>query len=229
MRPLFLVLSLSALGVGSYVGLTRGLAPSLPEAGHATVVEESRDAIVVTAARPAPAPPPSTSGVRTSVATETYPVRGVTADEILRSLADQGPRSDGGVFFGLTSATIGLRFRPVPVEGGCLLRDVEIDLALTITLPEWMPPAQPDHVLARDWGRFHRALAGHEDRHREIAVSGAERMIRTLDGLRRESCHMVESEAQRRVQRLEIEIEASQRRYDSETGHGRTEGAVWPL
>lgn len=228
MRLLLFAISLSALGVGSYVGLTSGWAPRPAEADDVTVVEETTGVTVISPTSAAPAPRPSTSGVRTSVARETYPVRGATADEILRSMAAQAPRTNGDVFFGLTSAEIGLRFRPVPIEGGCILNDVEIDLALTIMLPEWTSPAQADHTLSRDWGRFRRALAGHEDQHREIAVSGAERMVRTLDGLRRESCELVQEEAQQRVQRLEIEIEASQRRYDSETGHGRTEGAVWP-
>lgn len=230
MRPLFLVLGLSVLGVGSYAGLTSGFVPRMAEAGvdETSVVEETRHGVVSVSGPAPPTPPASTTGVRTSVATTTYPVLGATADEILTSMADRGPRSEGGVFFGLTSAELGLRFRPVPVDGGCLLRDVELDLALTITLPEWTSPVSPDPALTRDWNRFHRALAGHEDRHREIAENGAERMVRSLAGLRRESCKIVQDEAQRRVQRLEVEIEESQRGYDSRTDHGRTEGAVWP-
>ena len=230
MRPLLFALSLSALGIGSYVGLTSGWAPG-STSGEATVVGERSGVVSVSgtaSGEPAPVPPPSTSGVRTTLATETYAVQGTTEDGLLSSMAAQAPRPDGEVFFGLTTAEIGLRFRPTPVSGGCLLRDVEIDLALTVTLPEWVPPAQSDPALVRDWGRFRRALAGHEGRHREIAEDGAERMLRALDGLRRQSCEVANDEAQRRLERLEIEVEAAQRRYDSETGHGRTEGAVWP-
>ncbi len=227
-RPLLFVLSLSALSIGSYVGLTQVWAPE-PSTSETTVVETSG---VTSVARSAGGPPvptrASTSGVRTSLATKTYAVQGSTADELLSSMADQAPRPDGEVFFGLTEAEIGLRFRPTPVPGGCLLRDVEIDLTLTVTLPEWTPAPPSDRALARDWGRFRRALASHEDRHTEIAEGGAQRMLRAIDGLRRQSCEVVSDEAQRRLERLEIEVEATQRRYDSETGHGRTEGAVWP-
>ena len=229
MRPLLFALGLSALGIGSYVGLTQVWAPA-PSTGETTVVETPGVTSVASPAGGAtvPTPPASTSGVRTSVATETYAVQGSTADELLSSMASRAPRTDGEVFFGLTEAEIGLRFRPTPVAGGCLLRDVEIDLALTVTLPEWTPAPPSDAALVRDWGRFRRALASHEDRHAEIAESGAQRMLRAIDGLRRQSCEVASNEAQRRLERLEIEVEAAQRRYDSETGHGRTEGAVWP-
>ena len=31
------------------------------------------------------------------------------------------------------------------------------------------------------------------------------------------------------AERVRIETDAAHRRYDDETGHGRTQGAVWPL
>ncbi len=228
MRPLFLILSLSVLGAGSYLGLASEQAPSAAEAGVAEA-GGAADAPGAAVLASAPAARPSTSGVRTSVATQTYPVGGATDDEILTSLIAQGPRPDGEVYFGLTAAEISLRYRTVPTAAGCVLADVEVDLTLTVTLPEWTPLAQTPPELSRNWGRFSRALVRHEGRHGEIAERGAEQIVRTLDGLRRVTCDMVQAEAQQRLQRLEAEIEASQHRYDAETGHGRTEGAVWPL
>ena len=229
MRPLALVLCLSALSAGSYWALTHAWAPS-------AATQDDRDDWLLAAPEaragggapaPPPAPPPRPV-VQTRVATETYAVEGRTADQVLASMASGALRTEEGAYFGLTTSELSLRYRRTPAAGGCVLTDVEVDLALTITLPEWTAASGAEPGLARAWGRFRRALAGHEGRHRRIAEAGADEIARALGGLRRETCAATEAEARRRLQRAEIEITAAQRRYDAETDHGRTEGAVWP-
>lgn len=223
MRLLVFALCLSALGAGSYAVLTRGWISTEPTRAKPADTDRQRGALP-------PGPLAPTLGerptVRTRVVAETYDVTGDTAGEVLASLLAGGPQSGGDVFFGRTVAQISLRYDAVPVDAGCVLTDVGVDLTLTITLPSWTPP--PDPQLARDWGRFRRALADHENGHREIAEAGAQRLGRALSGLRRDSCPATEAEAQRRVRQIESGVSAAQRRYDAETGHGRTEGAVWP-
>ena len=238
MRPLALAASISVLALGSFWVLTRGpLAPPPSDVvaadGTVVVVERSEAPVSV---RPKSLPPPTAPRprerapvVRTELTAQSYAVGGGTADEVLRSLLDNGPRTDGDVFFGLTEAAIDLRYDAVAARVGCEVRDVEVVLGLTITLPEWMPPPGTDPELARDWGRFRRALAAHEDRHRQIAVDGAGALYKAVAGLHRTTCEQANEEARRRLERLEIEIAAAHRRFDVETGHGRTEGAVWPL
>ena len=249
MRLLLFAVCLSTLGAGSYAALTHewrptdaaepsateplpGPSPAGPASGALAPPSGSPrlPATASAASRRAPAPPPAPTGrpaVRTRVTTETYAVDGQTRDEVLASMLAAGPRADGDVFFGLTVAEIGLRYEATADAAGCALTDVEVDLALTITLPDWAPRAPADPPLARDWGRFRRALAAHEDRHREIAETGAASIAQALGGLRRASCPATEAEARRRLTRLEGAVAAAQHRYDAETDHGRTEGAVW--
>lgn len=245
MRLLLFALCLSALGVGSYAVLTRAPAALRPERAPEPAAppvaappgDVRQPARVVQTAKPPPAPRslPSPAArarsrpvVRTRVVSESYPVEGATAAEVLSSMTARGPRSDGETFFGLTVAEIGLRYHTAALAGGCALTDVEVDLSLTVTLPDWAPGPSADPALVGSWGRFRRALAAHEGRHREIAEAGAQSMAGALGGLRRDSCPAVEAEAHRRLTRLEGDLAAAQRRYDAETDHGRTEGAVWP-
>ena len=227
MRLLVFALCLSALGAGSYAALTRGWASDAAEPARTEPADAHRQP---DAPRPEPLAP-ATRGrpaVRTRVTVETYNVTGDTAGDVLVSMLAGGPQPGDDVFFGLTTAETHLRYDTTPVAGGCVLADVSVDLTLTIMLPAWSPTSPPDAQLVRDWGGFRRALADHEDRHRQIAEAGAQRLARALAGLRRDSCPATKAEARRRVQRIEADVSAAQRQYDAETGHGRTEGAVWP-
>ena len=233
MRLVLLALCLSALSAGSYAALTHGLAPVRSAGNPPAPADHDRQSRATTldASPPQPSQSPAPSrvpSVRTRVTSETYTVRGETAAEVLASMVAGSPQSDGGAFFGRTVAEIGLRYDTRAGLGGCVLVDVEVDVALTTTLPDWTPAASTELQLARDWWQFRRALAGHEGRHRQIAETGADAIARALGGLRRDACAAVEAEAQRRLVRLERDLHQAQHRYDIETGHGRTEGAVWP-
>ncbi len=229
MRLLVFALCLSALGAGSYALLTRSGATGAAEfAGAAAPAGADRQPDAQASPEPLAPALRERPAVRTRLVVEAYEVAGDTAGEVLASLLAGGPHSGGDVFFGRTVAGVRLRYDPTPVAGGCVLADVGVDLALTITLPTWTPTSPPDARLVRDWGRFRRALSEHEDGHREIAEAGAQTLGRALAGLRRDSCPATRAEARRRVRRVESDVSAAQHRYDARTGHGRTEGAVWP-
>lgn len=228
MRPAFAILVLLTLGLGSYTALTRsalgerwaGIGATLPDAGA-----DSASGPVVQTIDAAP------GGAGPVVATSrvsAYPVTGETASEIFESLVAGGPLDGDRRFFGMTEADMGLQYRTAPTDGSCALVDVRVTLDVVTTLPEWTPPRGVPAALRRDWARFFRALQRHEAEHEALAVRGVEKASEAVRGLRGPSCAAVEAEARRRLQRIEIEIEASHRRYDEQTGHGRTEGAVWP-
>ncbi len=223
MRLLLLAVSLSTLAASSVWALTQGpLAP----ADAAFTSRISVGAGDGAAARPAVA---ERSPVRERLTYETYAVTGETAEAVLRSLVDLGPRDGGDVFFGLTQTELDVRYEPTGVSGGCRIESVEVDLNVVVTLPEWEPEGAVDSALRHDWSRFRRSLSQHELRHREIARSGAEAAAAEVAGFYRSLCPAAIAEARERLDRLGVEINGAHRRYDDETGHGKTEGAVWPI
>lgn len=221
MRLLVAVAALSLAGAGAYAALTRTpalvelAAPAAEPVAGAPVAP--RDPLLATE-------PP----VQTTLRRRTYTVGGGQAQEVLDELMTEGPTVRGEAFFGLTKAEMDIRYLPADVGGACELRDVRVRLFLTVTLPQWEAPPGVSPALARDWRTFQRALEQHEREHQRIAEDGADALYRALAGLRRGSCAEAEADGRRRVNRIQIEIEASHRRFDDETGHGRTEGAVWP-
>ena len=223
MRPFVFSALFFALGAVAYAAFTgrpsaAGPVETLAPGGVVMRVSDARRASL-------PARPP----VQTRVGTVTYPVEGATETALLRSLLARGPRTDGGVFFGLTTAETDLHYRTVPSAAGCALADVAVDLEVTVTLPDWEPPPDAPPALRRDWGRFLDALRRHEDGHRRIAVEGAEVLHAAVAGLRRPTCEAATADGRRRVARFQVEAAAAHRRFDDETGHGRTQGAVWPV
>ena len=133
------------------------------------------------------------------------------------------------IFFGLTQTELDVNYDPTEISGGCVIKDTEVDLEVVITLPEWLPATDIAPTLQSDWRRFRRALEAHEDQHRAIAVEGAERAFDAVAELYRPTCEQAVNEARRRLEVLGVEIRAQHRRFDDETGHGKSEGAVWPL
>ena len=169
------------------------------------------------------------SPVYTILDVTTYPVQGRTADEVLASLRTYGPKSDGADFFGLTETQMAYRYWKTMGEDGCRLEQIRVDLHVAITLPTWESEESAPQALAREWAQFERSLRRHEDGHREIAEWGAREVYHALKSLRTPSCEGIDAAAQITAQRLRDRSERRQRSYDHQTGHGRTQEAVWPL
>lgn len=167
--------------------------------------------------------------VQTQRSTETYPVAGETAEALLQSLLASGPKTEGGAYFGLTTAETDVRYHTVRSARGCRIDGVEVDLRVAITLPAWDPPPNADDTLRRDWARFLHALRRHEDEHGAIAERSATALHRAVSEIRRPTCEDAVAAGRQLVGRLQIEAEAAHRRFDEATGHGRTQGAAWPL
>lgn len=168
------------------------------------------------------------SPVYTIIDVNTYPVSGTTQDALLASLRRHGPKSHGHDFFGLTETQMAYRYWKEMGEDGCRLEQIRVDLNVVITLPRWDAPRQAPYDLRRDWTRFDQSLRRHEDGHREIAEWGAKEIYHALRNLRTPTCETIDAAAQRTAQALREIGERRQATYDRQTGHGRTQNAVWP-
>lgn len=167
--------------------------------------------------------------VSTTVRQAPYAVAGGTAESILASMAQAAPQAEDETFFGLTTTALSFRYRRDQQPDRCTLRDIRVDLSVSVALPQWTRPADAPYDLARDWARFDAALRRHEDRHRVLAEDGAKALRVALDRLAAPTCAEADLSARHIADRIGIETEASHRRYDDDTGHGATQGASWPL
>jgi len=166
--------------------------------------------------------------VRATVQTAPYRVTGHSMESLLDALRAGGPRVDGDIFFGLTSTSLSYRFAYRERAGLCETTDARVELDVTITLPEWQAPPSAPFELRRDWQRFAQALRRHEERHRDLAIEHAHTLRRAVEGLRAPTCDAVAALAADRAERAQAAAEAAHASYDRVTGHGESEGAVWP-
>ena len=156
----------------------------------------------------------------------TYTVTGATPVEIHRSLEANGPKQAGRTFYGLTEFSMGYRYATQPVGGQCRAADVQVQIGITVMLPEWDAPRPADPDLTREWRRFHRALERHEEGHVRLADEAAERLRLGLIGLRG-PCDTLGDQARALAERLSDVSASHHVDYDARTEHGVREGAVW--
>ncbi|MDX1439009.1 MAG: DUF922 domain-containing protein, partial [Rubricoccaceae bacterium] len=111
----------------------------------------------------------------------------------------------------------------------CSLRDIQVYLEVTITLPLWEPMSGTPFDVERAWRSFDRALRRHELGHKQLAMQEAEMIRRSLVGLRTSSCDTIDEEARAISGRIRQTYQNLHHDYDRQTDHGRTQGATWPL
>ena len=102
-------------------------------------------------------------------------------------------------------------------------------VSTTYTLPRWVDRSVGSSALQTRWDEFITALELHEEGHRDIAVEAAARIeqaIKTMGA--RGSCRELEQAANALGRSIVEDCQREQEEYDNRTGHGRTQGAIFP-
>ena len=148
---------------------------------------------------------------------ETYEVYGSTFNELLASLAANGPLVErtGQRHFGVTE----IGFRPSwtfkPLANGCQIVQAKVGIELTITLPRWGDRATADPDLRRRWDELRSDIVAHENAHAEIALDYLERMRAALNRPTRASnCDTLHATLTGRAQDLVERHRNAQRAFD---------------
>jgi len=109
----------------------------------------------------------------------------------------------------------------------CRVTRATVTLTSTVTLPEWTDAARADPGLVTEWTRFRRALAVHEQGHRELAYAGAGRVRRALEGIPLQPCASIAADTRITAEPILSAMKLEQARYDQSTRHGATQGATF--
>lgn len=114
-------------------------------------------------------------------------------------------------------------------SGACRIATTRVTLKTTYTMPRWTPPATAPAELVPAWSGYMSRLWLHERGHNRNGLRTARRIHTLIRNARpRSTCTQLgnavngASSAQIKVgQRADVS-------YDATTGHGATQGAVWP-
>jgi predicted secreted Zn-dependent protease len=167
-------------------------------------------------------------GMTTTAEEVRYEVFGTTPTELRQSMRDRGPLEQGRRWDGYTNWRVGWTYRYAMRSGTCEITEVEVAYSSRVVLPEWRAPSGTSVDLRRDWNRYLAALRTHEEGHVRIGADAAREILAGIGALTAPSCTDMSARADRLGHRTLDEFRARQRAYDAETGHGRTQGAVWP-
>jgi predicted secreted Zn-dependent protease len=156
-----------------------------------------------------------------------YDVKGDTAAELREQLRRKGPLTvQGERFAARTRWKVRWHFQPLEWPGGCALRTFDVSVEADVVLPRWKKRAPAAPELVARWTEFVMALTGHESGHVALAEAAAAELRRRAAALgRRATCAELGRAVNTMGQAVLAEYQTRERRYESETAHGGTQGA----
>lgn len=158
-----------------------------------------------------------------------YQVHGRTSGALLAEMRGSGPMSQGRRYFGTMTWTLRYRWSNTsPGLGTCSVHGIEVAIQTITTMPEWRDADSASTELRTQWDGFVAALRTHEEGHRRIALEAAIAVKRRLEDLGIAECSSYAREADLAFRRLLDTYNARDVEYDRTTGHGVTQGAIWP-
>ena len=160
-----------------------------------------------------------------------YDISGTASAQIRAQLQKLSPMYvDGKQYAGKT--TWSMRYRTLgarAVPSGCEVRQVEVSVSVFYTMPRWVNLDKASAVLSKQWREYYAALLTHEEGHAKIAHAAADTLRAALTRLPANVPCATFREQQSQVNRLVLDqFRKQQAKYDEETQHGRTQGAVFP-
>lgn len=161
---------------------------------------------------------------------EDYRVRGNSLEELRTSMAPNRFRDSAGMAWdAFTWWQVQWSYPFIERIGSCALGREHVSVEIRIHLPRWDPPPDADPQLVTSWNKYLAALEAHEEGHVQIALAAAceiRDVLRTLEA--QSDCDRMEREADRATQAVIDRYHELEERFDIETNHGASDGAVLP-
>jgi len=156
-----------------------------------------------------------------------YDIAGTSASQLRKQMKENGTKwPDGRVYAAVTSWDIRYSY-DISYEGGrCSVKSVKTDVEIVYQLPRSSSP-ELDPDLTQLWNDYLVRLKEHEFGHKDLAVKAASEINQVLVSLQGfSSDRELDREAKRRTGEKLQRLKEMQVRYDDETRHGETQGAV---
>jgi len=160
----------------------------------------------------------------------TYRVHGSNLEELRESFEPQRYRDASGMAWdAYTWWEVRWSYPFIERIGTCALGREQVSVEIRIHLPRWEPPTDADPELVTSWDDYLAALEAHEEGHAQIALAAACEIRNVLRTLKAQSdCDRMELEADRATQEVIDRYREFEERFDFETNHGASDGAILP-
>jgi predicted secreted Zn-dependent protease len=108
----------------------------------------------------------------------------------------------------------------------CTIDTARVGLHISMVFPAWSPPIATPIDTTLGWNRFLRNLHTHENGHVARDQAAGKAIQNMFHSLPPTLCTRITALATERANRIIASLDATNQRYDSDTDHGRTQGAV---
>jgi predicted secreted Zn-dependent protease len=168
--------------------------------------------------------------VQLSEKNEYYIINGNTEEELQNQMDALGPEDYDGKYYAYAGWSINWDYPYRKVENRCVLYEpITVDVKVIYTLPEWNMPSTASSELSTKWKNYMEKLVLHEKGHKDIAYRNAELILGEFKKLRSfETCDLFLKEMDRIGFDYIDRAHEEDKKYDHETDHGATQGAVFP-
>jgi predicted secreted Zn-dependent protease len=158
---------------------------------------------------------------------EYYEVSGATTAEISKSIFDNTPvRGANGMFGAVTKNQFSTAYSSVSTtNGGCEVKNVRVELASTVVLPELVINGQSQQVFG-EWSRYIGALRAHEMQHANNGKYTANTLAGRLYNFKTSlPCKQMRVRLDYAVNELIVNMGRWDQQLDAKTEHGKSQGA----
>ena len=180
----------------------------------------------------APAPAPGDVPVEISEKLLRYEIKGDTTSELVSQMAQLGPydKGEGRRFQGFTEWFVRWNYQLAHQPGGkCSLGELNVDLDVKMTLPEWEPKRHADRLLVQEWPHFLAKLTEHEMGHRNNAVRAAFAVRDAITAVApMADCGQFTSAMNAAGNAALAQLRDADAEYDRQTEHGARQGVRLP-
>jgi predicted secreted Zn-dependent protease len=152
---------------------------------------------------------------------EYFDVQGDSHEALLSALNARGR------FHGRADWKLLYRYQIRPVGSDCAVGDLTTTLELVMTLPRWTPPAGAPGELVARWQRYVAALRIHEEGHLQHGRDFEREFRAAAATLADRNCDLLRERVSVLFNDLLARYQSRDKLYDEDTGHGRTQGAIF--
>lgn len=151
-----------------------------------------------------------------------YTITGSTANELRQEMSKLGPLDpDDGLHYDARTDWYISWTWPGYGKGECDLMQTSINYDIKVTVPLWKLPSDIDPGLVDRWNHYMNNLMLHEQGHVNIILN---HYLKVKEAIQAATCDTAEEAAQEAANELRV----LHQEYDKQTGHGKTQGAVFP-
>ncbi|MEO8401359.1 MAG: DUF922 domain-containing Zn-dependent protease [Gammaproteobacteria bacterium] len=158
-----------------------------------------------------------------------YKIQGSTAEELRTEMNHKGIYDQDRRYDADTRWYIKWRYDYNEGRDQCSLSKVQVTVDVTYYLPLWVDYKNADPALQNRWNDYMTNLRTHEIGHAENGKNAAVEIETTLLNFPvMENCDELGKAANAKANSIVAKYNAEDIQYDSETKHGKIQGAVFP-